>query len=83
VLKFHDKSCYTCKYYRGKSRISSCLNLGRDLSITGDPWHDRARYCDLWEERPKEWLIYVQKNPFWYDPYIPRETQLLLKGRKE
>lgn len=84
MLKFHRRSCYTCKYYRvHKENTSVCLNLGRDLSSTGDPCHDRARYCELWEKRPADWSIRVYEgSAFWDDPYIPREEQLKLPGRK-
>jgi len=86
MLKWHEKSCFTCKYFRyfrypyiGICCASSeCLRLGCTLSITGDVLHDRARYCSLWEKRPKDWNPYTNKNPYWHDRYIPREELELL-----
>lgn len=86
-LKFHEKSCLTCRYYRiGKfnpeSCVSSdCLLLGRTLSMTGREITDRQRYCDGWKRRPKTWEYRVGYNPFWEDVYIPRETQIRLRKR--
>jgi len=82
MLKFHEKCCSTCRYYRAGEVVTDCLNLGRTLSMVGVPYADQARYCDLWKKRPKTWIVYTNKNPFWEDEYIPRETQLNLPGKK-
>jgi len=82
MLKFHDKCCLSCRYYRAGQNFSDCLNLGRTLSSTGVPYADMARYCDLWKRRPKSWDIYTDKNPFWEDKYISRITQSKLPGRR-
>jgi hypothetical protein len=86
-LKFHEKSCQTCRYYRigqntpKSSIVSDCLLLGRTLSITGKESTDRERYCDGWKRRPKNWVYWVKTNPFWVDEYIPRKTQIKLRKR--
>ena len=82
MLKFHRKSCFTCKYYRVylgyHHDFSQCLRIGSILSPIGDTLHDRARYCSLWRKRPKDWDPYTDKNPYFFDKYIPREELELL-----
>ena len=82
-LKYHKRSCYTCRYYRQhrKAPNSDCLLLGRMLSITRNPSDDRARICDGWKQRPKTWDIVCEYNPFWDDVYIPRKTQINLRKK--
>jgi hypothetical protein len=82
MLKFHEKCCFTCRYYRSGNVVTDCLNLGRTLSFADVLYADRARYCDFWKKRPKTWDVHTDKNPFWEDKYIPREVQLNLPGRK-
>jgi hypothetical protein len=83
TLQWHEKSCYVCRYYRQmrENGFSDCLLLGRSLSQTNDPAHDRARVCEGWKRRPKTWVHYVDENPFWNDPYISRESQIRTRKR--
>lgn len=83
ILKFHEKSCLTCRYYRQQrgSRCSDCLLLGRTLSIATNAWHDRARFCAGWKRRPKTWDYVCDNNPFRNDQYISRKTQLSLRKK--
>ena len=86
-LKFHEHSCSNCRYYRihiTSCAAAVCLLLERTLSLKDDGCLDLARYCDGWKRRPKTWNICTQgvkNNPFWEDPYIPRKTQLKLRGQ--
>ncbi len=82
-LKFHEKRCDNCRYYRIHQANSDCLLLGRTLSIrTSGPYCDTARFCVGWKKRPKTWDIYARENPFWNDLYISRETQIRLREQK-
>jgi len=83
-LKFHDRSCFTCRYYRQqrKNDFTDCLLLGRGLSMSKDSWHDRARVCVGWKRRPKNWDYICDENPFWKDKYISRKTQKNLRRRQ-
>ena len=82
-LKFHDKSCDNCRYYRIHQLNSDCLLLGRTLSIrASNSYCDKARFCIGWKRRPKTWDIYNRKSPFWGDIYISRETQIRLRQQK-
>ena len=78
-LKFHEKRCNICRYYRLYQSSSECLFLGRSLSMVPTGYADFARYCDGWKKRPKTWEILAEKNPFWEDRYIPRKTQINLR----
>jgi len=96
-LRFHEKSCQTCRYfrihksgcytiYKSGCYTSSCLFLGRDLGITNNynnlPEWAKARVCDGWKRRPHTWLNVLQeKNPYWFDEYIPRESLLKIRKR--
>ena len=77
-LKYHEKSCATCRYYRiwqqaRSSESSDCLLRGRTLSIGRcNAYSDLARYCDLWKRRPKNWEVNTRKNPHWLDKYYKR-----------
>jgi hypothetical protein len=88
-LKFHEHSCFNCRYYRihiTGCTESLCLLLGQTLTLTNDAYPDLARFCDGWKRRPKTWNICTQgvkNNPFWRDPYIPRKTQLKLRGENK
>jgi len=81
-LKFVEKCCATCRYYRiGKTHsdtsatVSHCLLLGRTLSLTGRIADDRGRYCDGWKKRPKKWNCwYKNRDPYLDDPYISTKT---------
>ena len=89
-LHHQDPSCWTCRYYREHTTgvtCGSCLLLGRSMA-QGDHSFTHvwalARVCDGWKRRPKAWYIYSEgadANPFWCDPYIPRETQHRLRVR--
>ncbi len=85
-FRFHERSCFACKFYRRHMTgctVTICLVLGRELS-TGDSYADRARTCDYWKKRSKNWNIDSRgenKNPYWEDPYFPREKQQALKQR--
>lgn len=85
TLKFHAQSCFTCRYYRIHQHPScasaECLLLGRSLSSGTDSYADRARFCEGWKRRPKNWEVYTDKNPHWEDKHIPRETLLKLRVR--
>ncbi len=75
-LKFHEKRCDNCRYYRIHQISSDCLLLGRTLSLApASSYADRARVCIGWKKRPKTWNIRCEKNPFWEDEYIPRKMQ--------
>lgn len=80
-LRFHRRSCFICRYYRLHGVGSDCLLLGRMLSMTRRSYPDRARLCDGWKRRPKNWNICADKNPYWEDLYITRETQIRLRKR--
>lgn len=84
-LKFHEKSCSTCRYYRihvsKYSSTTDCLLLGRMLSFYTNPDQERAKYCDGWKKRPKRWEVRTKKSPFWHDKYIPPKTQINLRKR--
>jgi len=82
-LRHHDKSCYTCRYFRMHANGSDCLYLGRAMgsSVTVGRLVDwaRTKICDAWKKRPSTWNVYASKNPYWEDEYISRETQEKLK----
>ncbi len=81
-LKFHNKRCDNCRYYRIHQGNSNCLLLGRLLTLrSGSFYCDRARVCSGWKKLPKTWDIYIAVNPFWLDPYISRTTQKRLRKR--
>jgi hypothetical protein len=81
VLRFHHRSCYTCRYYRVWV-CSECLLLGRTLSAEGvDAWVDRARVCDGWKRRPVRWSVHTSRNPYFFDPYISRESMARIRRR--
>lgn len=84
-LKFHDKCCFTCRYYRLYLRdfgsSTECIFLGRMLSTDNSLYPDRARVCDGWKKRPLNWGFNTKVNPHWTDCYIPRETQIKLRKR--
>src|SRR3990167_7633490 len=82
-LRFQDKCCGTCKFYRIHKTgcySSECLLLGRTLGVTNNAndhfdW-GRGRLCDGWKKRPRTWRIHsegVEKNPYWLDPYLTRK----------
>jgi len=83
-LRFHERSCATCRYYREHETVgavSACLLHGYTLGSTEvhargwlTTWA-RTRVCDLWSRRPKGWMIFSKgpgKDPHWFDPYLPR-----------
>lgn len=87
-LKRHKIKCYSCRYYRIYTKFSfssNCLLLGRMLCITNEErdlfYWDSARYCESWKKRPKKWVIKSTKNPFWFDIYIPRQSQIKTRKR--
>jgi len=82
-LRFHKRDCYTCRYYRIHGYCSECLLLGRTLTLRKGNffYSDRARLCDGWKRRPNTWNIYVKKNCYYSDKYIPRESQLKIRKR--
>jgi hypothetical protein len=88
-LKFVEKCCATCRYWRYwlgdncPQGGTECLLLGRSLSaaVSESDWSHKARYCNGWKKRPKEWCFRVDKNPYWNDPYISRITLLNLRRR--
>ena len=48
--------------------------------MSGSSYPDKARVCDGWKRRPKNWNYVVDYNPHWHDQYIPRETQINLRS---
>jgi len=83
-LRFHEKRCNNCRYYRitrRGSEHSDCLLLGRMLSFINGPYADMHRVCGGWKKLPKTWNIYTGKNPFWHDKYISRESQRKIRKR--
>lgn len=88
-IEFVTVCCATCRYWRFEKQkhccTTNCLLLGRGLSIGIDQfdWQHRARVCSGWKKRPENWYVVTEKNPFWYDPYIPRKTQLRLRKKQE
>lgn len=80
-LQFHERSCYTCRYYRQHESTTECLLLGRGLGCDTGHYADRARFCEGWKRRPKTWAIRADKNPYFDDAYISRKTQLRLRKR--
>lgn len=82
-LQFHEKSCYTCRYYRCHNNTTECLFLGRTLSISNNSWDDRARFCNGWKRRPQTWNYHCENNPHWYDKYISRKTIEKLRLKNE
>lgn len=84
-LKFHEKNCNNCRYYRicidQGSKHSVCLLLGRMLSFLGNPYDDMWRYCDGWKRQPIKWDIVCWENPFYSDKYIPRNSQIKIRKR--
>lgn len=81
TLRFHEKSCFLCRYYRIWGISSECLLLGRVLSQCESSYADRARVCDGWKRRPKAWGVCCTGNPFWKDKYVSRVTQMHLRKR--
>jgi hypothetical protein len=82
-LKFHDRRCNNCRYYRIWGSMSHCLLLGRSLSQLCGHNDDMYRYCEGWKKRPKTWNVLCEKNenPFWKDKYITRKTQDNIRKR--
>jgi hypothetical protein len=89
-LRWHEKSCANCRYFRihttGAS-CSECLFLGRSLGCAsaGDTsvllgWA-RERLCDGWKRRPSNWDEVSDKNPYWEDRYITRESLVRIRSR--
>lgn len=85
-LKFHKQSCFTCRYYRTTKEVnfisSNCLLLGRMLSQSEDSWHDRARFCCGWKQRPKTWSYFTGTDScFWKDVHYTRESLMRVRKR--
>jgi len=77
-VRHHEKSCYTCRYFRANANGSFCLFLGRTISQTGRmqevvEWA-MTRVCDAWKKRPSTWSVF-SRDPFRNDHHIPKETQ--------
>jgi len=82
-LRYHAKSCLTCRYIRHHKQehaiTSECLLLGRTMGIVSKEAHllsewDKTRVCDGWKKRPMTWEIVMKDNPHWHDKYYKRET---------
>ena len=81
-LKFHGKRCNNCRYYRIHPPVTDCLLLGRTLSVCADdPYADMHRVCIGWKKLPSTWNVRTDKNPFWEDKYISRESQKRIRKR--
>jgi hypothetical protein len=81
-LKFHDKRCNNCRYYRVHGYVSDCLLIGRTLSVCADmSYADMHRVCIGWKRLPSTWIIHTKTNPFWEDRYISRESQKRIRAR--
>lgn len=55
VLKFHEKRCNNCRYYRIHRPTTNCLLLGRTLSVYTNFYTDMHRVCDGWKRLPSTW----------------------------
>ncbi len=62
MLKYHKKSCHTCKHYRSDRKYHDCLILGRVLSTEDVDVMQYCRYCHLWEEKPNNQEIKIQAS---------------------
>jgi len=69
---------------------AECLLLGETLAISTEDTYKQLKettqraVCDGWKKRPSTWIIRakcVYTNPYWKDPYIPRETQHRLRSK--
>jgi hypothetical protein len=81
-LKFHDRRCNNCRYYRVHPPTTHCLLLGRTLSTrSGEQYVDMHRVCIGWKKLPSTWNVHTEKNPFWEDRYISRESQKKIRAR--
>ena len=81
-LKFHDRCCNNCRYYRIHPPVTDCLLLGRTLTVYADDLYiDMHRECIGWKKLPSTWNVRTDKNPFWEDNYISRESQKRIRVR--
>lgn len=85
-LRYHKKSCWTCRFIRIRLPSSECLMLGRTMVSANDSTfhidNNRTRVCDLWSHRPFKWNVYCDKNPHWEDVYYTREQLQRMKRRR-
>lgn len=96
-LRYQDKACITCKFYREHITVaitSECLLHGCTLSIApNDSSYQQLfeswswmRLCDCWEKRPRKWVVRstgASKNPHWVDPYLSRKWLKRLRNKTE